>query len=222
MIKIAAITGQLLARSPFVAEALEEGLINISALARKLQPEVSVIAGRPVQAGAIVMAIQRMAPGTGGYPNRALKQFFKKVQDIGLRTGLLDYTFENSAGLTQCQAALLGEISLSPRAFYSVSRGLAETTLLISREFEQQVERIFRDEKCLSRIGQLTALSLMLPAENRILSGIYYFILRQLAWHGINVVEVISTSNEFTIIVKESDTEAAFAALIQLKNGGGS
>ena len=220
MIKIAAITGQLLSRSPFVAEALEEGLINISALARKLQPEVSAMVGRPVQVGAIVMAIQRMAPGTGGYPSRALKQFFKKVQDIGLRTGLLDYTFENSAGLTQCQAVLLGEISLSPRAFYSVSRGLTETTLLISQEFEALVERIFRSEKCLSRVGQLTALSLMLPAENRILSGIYYFILRQLAWHGINVVEVISTSNEFTIIVKESDTEAAFAALIQLKNGG--
>jgi len=220
VIKIAAITGQLLSRSPFVAEALEEGLINISALARKLQPEVSAMVGRPVQVGAIVMAIQRMAPGTGGYPSRALKQFFKKVQDIGLRTGLLDYTFENSAGLTQCQAVLLGEISLSPRAFYSVSRGLTETTLLISQEFEALVERIFRSEKCLSRVGQLTALSLMLPAENRILSGIYYFILRQLAWHGINVVEVISTSNEFTIIVKESDTEAAFAALIQLKNGG--
>ena len=219
MIKIAAITGQLLARSPFVAEALEEGLINISALARKLQPEVAAIVGRPVHAGAIVMAIQRMAPGTGGYPDRALKQFFKKLQDISLRTGLLDYTFENSAGLTQCQALLLGEISLSPRAYYSVSRGIAETTLLISQEFEEQVERIFRCERLLSRIEQLTALSLMLPAENRILSGIYYYILRQLAWHGINVVEVISTSNEFTIIVKEKDTEAAFAALIQLKNG---
>ena len=175
MIKIAAITGQLLSRSPFVAEALEEGLINISALARKLQPEVSAMVGRPVQVGAIVMAIQRMAPGTGGYPSRALKQFFKKVQDIGLRTGLLDYTFENSAGLTQCQAVLLGEISLSPREFYSVSRGLTETTLLISQEFEEQVERIFRCERLLSRIEQLTALSLMLPAENRILSGIYYY-----------------------------------------------
>lgn len=218
MIKIAVITEQLLAQSPFMAEALEEGLINISALARKLQPEVSAIAGRPVQAGAIIMAIQRMAPGTGGYPGRALKQFFKKLQDIGLRTGLLDYTFENSAGLTQCQAALLGEISLWPRAYYSVSRGIAETTLLISGEFEDLVERIFQKENCLSRVAQLTALSLMLPAENRILSGIYYFILRQLAWHGINVVEVISTSNEFTIVVKESDTEAAFTALMKLRN----
>lgn len=218
MIKIAAITGQLLAKSPFIAEALEEGLINISALARKLQPEVSAIAGRPVQAGAIIMAIQRIAPGTGGYPNRALKQFFKKLQDIGLRGGLLDYTFENSASLPQCQAVLLGEISQRPRVYYSVSRGIAETTLLISGEFEEAVERIFQNETCLSRLGQLSALSLMLPAENRILSGIYYLILRQLAWHGINVVEVVSTSNEFTIIVKESDTEEAFAALMQLKN----
>ncbi|MEY4133656.1 MAG: hypothetical protein RL386_6 [Bacteroidota bacterium] len=217
MIKIAAVTGQLLAKSPFVAEALEEGLINISALARKLQPEVSALVGRPVKLGAVAMAIQRMSPITGGYPNRALKRFFKKLQDISLRADLLDYTFENSATLPHCQAVLLGEISRHPRTFYSVSRGIAETTLLISRDFEQQVENIFRDEKLISRLEQLSALSLMLPAENRILSGVYYLILRQLAWHGINVVEVVSTSNEFTIVVKESDTQEALAALMQLK-----
>jgi aspartokinase len=163
------------------------------------------------------MAIQRMSPITGGYPNRALKRFFKKLQDISLRADLLDYTFENSATLPHCQAVLLGEISRHPRTFYSVSRGIAETTLLISRDFEQQVENIFRDEKLISRLEQLSALSLMLPAENRILSGVYYLILRQLAWHGINVVEVVSTSNEFTIVVKESDTQEALAALMQLK-----
>jgi hypothetical protein len=218
MIKIAAITGQLLAKSPFISEALEEGLINISALARKLQPEVSAMAGRPIKMGAVAMAIQRMTPFTGGYPNRALKLFFKKLQDISLRADLLDYTFENSATLPQCQALLLGEISRQPRAFYSVSRGIAETTLLISKDFEYSVEKVFQNEKLISRLAQLSALSLMLPAENRILSGVYYLILRQLAWNGINVVEVVSTSNEFTIVVKESDTQAAFAALMQLKN----
>lgn len=217
MIKIAAITGQLLAKSPFVAEALEEGLINVSALARKLQPEVSAAVGRPIKLGAVAMAIQRISPATGAYPNRALKLFFKKLQDISLRADLLDYTFENSAALPQCQAALLGEISRQPRAFYSVSRGVAETTLLVSKDFEHAVEKIFQDEKLISKLRQLSALSLMLPAENRILSGVYYLILRQLAWNGINVVEVVSTSNEFTIVVKEGDTQAAFAALMQLK-----
>ena len=163
------------------------------------------------------MAIQRMTPGLSGYPNRALKQFFRKLQDISLRSDLLDYTFENSSTLVQCQAALLAEISRQPKVFYSVSRGIGETTLLISRTFEDAVERIFAAEKCLSRESRLTAMSLMLPAENRVISGVYYFILRQLAWHGINVVEVVSTSNEFTIVVRENDIDAAFAALLKLK-----
>ena len=51
MIKISAITAQLIHQSPFIAEALEDGLINVAALARKLQPEVSKVAGKPVQTG---------------------------------------------------------------------------------------------------------------------------------------------------------------------------
>jgi len=36
-----------------------------------------------------------------------------------------------------------------------------------------------------------------------IFSGIYYFIFQRLAWEGIIINEVISTSNEFTILVSE-------------------
>lgn len=217
MVKIAEIAEQLVRESPFITEALEEGLINISALARKIQQEVSQRVGRPVQQGAIVMAIKRMEPGTPGQSARALKQFFQKLQDISLRSDLLDYTFENSSTLVQCQAALLAEVSRQPKVFYSVSRGIGETTLLISRTFEGAVEQLFRKEKCLSKESGLTALSLMLPPENRIISGVYYFVLRQLAWHGINVVEVVSTSNEFTLVVRAEDIDAAFAALMRLK-----
>ena len=43
--------------------------------------------------------------------------------------------------------------------------------------------------------------------------GVYYFILKELAWSGINVIEVVSTSNEFTIVVKEKDSSVCFDVL---------
>lgn len=217
MIKIGSITSRLIQQSPFIAEALEAGLINISALARMLQPEVSKLAGKPVQTGAIVMAIQRLPASGLSHPERALKNFFRNLQDISVRSDLLDYTFQNSDTISAQQAQLFKRIGRQPKIFYSVSRGIAETTLLIARSFEQEVEQLFEGEKLLSKEEGLNAITLMLPAENRVLFGIYYFILRQLAWHGINVVEVVSTSHEFTIVVRDADLDQAFASLMQLR-----
>lgn len=50
--------------------------------------------------------------------------------------------------------------------------------------------------------------------------GFYYQILKFIAWEGINVKEVISTANEFTIVVAEEDVDAAFAILKNLKQSG--
>jgi hypothetical protein len=52
-----------------------------------------------------------------------------------------------------------------------------------------------------------------------VLYGFYYFILREFAWNGINLVEVISTSNEFTLVVSTKDLDAAFKVLSTLRNG---
>ncbi|MNY34064.1 hypothetical protein D3C86_1683760 [compost metagenome] len=49
--------------------------------------------------------------------------------------------------------------------------------------------------------------------------GIYYYILKHLAWEGLNIVEIVSTANEFTIIVKQDHVDKAFKVLMQLKRG---
>ena len=45
---------------PFLEEALNEGLINISALSRMLKDDIEESTGEPVNEGAIIMAIKRM------------------------------------------------------------------------------------------------------------------------------------------------------------------
>ena len=63
MNSIGKVTEDLINRSPFLREAMTDDLINISALARKLKPEIEQIVGKEVKEGAIIMAIKRMTPG---------------------------------------------------------------------------------------------------------------------------------------------------------------
>ena len=57
-----------------------------------------------------------------------------------------------------------------------------------------------------------------LPIENISVPGVYYFIFQRLAWEGIVLNEVISTTNEFTIIVSDDYVDKAFRVIKDLKN----
>lgn len=217
MVKIAEIVEEVVRRSPFLMESLEEGLINISALARKLQPEVEARLGRPLKTGAIIMAINRMPAGKLTYERRSLQHFFRKLSDLNVRTDLIDYTFRNSDTLPLCQSRLLREIESKPNLFYSVSRGVTETTLLVTSSLKERVSDIFSDEQLLSEETELAAITLLLPIENRNLYGVYYYILKDLAWRGINLIEIISTSNEFSIVVRNEDLDQAFSTVAGLR-----
>lgn len=218
MIKISEVVEEVIRTSPFLLESLQDGLINVSALARKLQPTIERSLRKPVKLGAIIMAINRLPAGELMYEQRSLQDFFKQLSDISVRTDLLDYTFRNSDSLPTRQAQLLREIASRPEVFYSVSRGVSETNILVTSTLEARVKELFRDEKELAKETDLSAITLLLPSENRNLYGVYYYILKDLAWRGINLIELVSTSNEFTIIVRNTDLERAFSSVSSLRH----
>ena len=46
-------------------------------------------------------------------------------------------------------------------------------------------------------------MTIRLPIENIDISGVYYFILKPLAWGGINIIEMVSTTHEITLVFGE-------------------
>jgi aspartokinase len=81
------------------------------------------------------------------------------------------------------------------------------------------ITRLFKNEKLKSHSTDLASVTVKLPSVNTEIYGIYYYILKHLAWEGINIVELVSTSNEFTIVVKQDFVDKAFKILMQLKRG---
>jgi hypothetical protein len=219
MKKLAEIVEEEIKRSPFLMESLREGLINISALARKIQKPVEKIIGKGVQTNAIIMSINRLPIQVEQKQEPNLVRFISKLRDVRVRSNIVDYTFVSSGTLIHAQTSLLVRAAELPKSFHSISQGVTETTILVDESLENDLIHIFRKEKCIERERDLTVLTFLLPAENRVLYGFYYFILREFAWNGINLVEIISTSNEFTLVISTKDLEAAFKVLSTLRNG---
>ena len=70
----------------------------------------------------------------------------------------------------------------------------------------------------MSKTDNLCSISFKLPEENVSIPGIYYFVFQKLSWDGINISQIISTSNEFTILVAESEVDKAFSIINKLKS----
>ncbi len=209
-----------ISKSPFLEEALSENLINISSLARQMQPEIEKQLGKSIQTGAIVMAINRRPVQAAFRISKSIREFMVRLGDIIVRSDLRDYTFENSAGLNGCNRLLMDGIAGEKEIFCTISQGVFETTLVVSNHLSGRINEIYRKEKFLAGKEKLSSVTIRLPESNTEVSGIYYFLLKQLAWIGINICEVISTSNEVTLVVSEKDVHKAFALLMEMKQKG--
>jgi hypothetical protein len=215
---IAQAVDELISASPFLEEALADELINVSSLARRLQPEIEKRLHKKVQPGAVVMAINRRPSGLSFRISKEIREFMRKLGDVIVRSDLRDYTFENSAGLIACNRKLMDEIAGEKEIFCTISQGVFETTLVVSNLLKLRIKEIYQKEKILAKKTRLSSITIRLPESNTEVSGIYYFLLKNLAWSGINVCEVISTSNEVTFVVEEKDVHRAFSRLMDMKN----
>jgi len=218
MITISQAVENIIRKKPFIIEGIADGIINYSALAKFIKPEIEKVLTKSVNEGAIIMSLRRIE--TNSYENNADKvdMLMKKMGDIVVRSNLVDYTFRNSETLLKKQQKLLNTIGERRDFFYAVTQGVFETTFVISDLIRDNIPVIFEGEKLLSYSYGLSSITLKLPTENTEQPGLYYYIFRRLAWEGINILEVISTSNEFTIILKDIDIDRAFSVVKRLKN----
>ena len=217
MSTVGKVTEEIINRSPFLREAMTENLINVSALSRKIQPEIEDTLGKEVKEGAIVMAIKRMSPGYYDEVDAKIKDFIATLGDFLVRSDLEDFTYKNSDTLALKQSEIMKFLVDQRDYFYTFCHGVGESTIITSNSISENLLEIFKDEKLKSSTKNLASITIKLPTSNTAISGIYYYILKHLAWEGINIVEVVSTANEFTVVVNDNDIDSAFSVLMQLK-----
>lgn len=217
MSSISTITEKIINRSPFIREALTEDLINISSLSRKIKPEIEEYLNKTVNEGAIVMAIKRMAPGVYHKIDLKIKNVIGGIGDFLVRSDLVDFTFENSNTLNTPQNEIMQLIGKDKDAFFTLCKGITETTYIFNSKYSPDVKKIFKSENLKSNNNDLSSITVKLPVSNTETYGVYYYIMKHLAWEGINIEQVVSTANEFTGIVNSADINDVFKIMMELK-----
>lgn len=214
---ISSVVEHYIHRKPFLQTALAQGIINLTSLARHIQPEIEEVLDKDVRPGAIIMALKRLSENLEFQATHRIVRVLKDIGEITVRSSLSDYTFRISDTILAAQARFIGELTRNSDAFYTSSRGVNELNIVVSSSMDALVREHFKDEQCTQQADDLASVTVKLPAENVSVPGIYYFIFQRLAWEGVVLYEVISTTNEFTILVAESQVEQAFSIIKSLK-----
>ncbi len=215
---ISSVVENVIHRKPFLQSALAEGIINLTSLARQIKPEIEAVLGKEAREGAIVMALKRLSEHLEFRATHKIVKVLKDIGEITVRSSLVDYTFLTSDSILEKQAELMREIQRMPDVFYTSSRGVNEINIVTSDRLETYMDELFKTERLTQKVKNLASVTVRLPHENVTVPGIYYFIFQRLAWEGIVLHEVISTTNEFTIIVDDPEAEKAFKVIKALKS----
>ncbi len=213
MLTITSVVHNILRHQPLLDDALSKDLINFSALAAHLQPEVEKELRKPVQQGSIIMALRRYAPKKHLLKNISMRQ----MGDIVVRSGITEYTYHNSKSILSSQAELMNIVKDEVGVYLNYSSNYQESNILVSSDLTETVAECFKNEMLVSVKSDLSSITIALPKNSSKTVGLYFYIFKLLAYEGIPVFEMISTSNYFALFLEKEFVNQAFILLNEIK-----
>ncbi len=208
----------ILITQPYLEEALSRNIINFSALAIELTEPISKMLKKDVKPGAIMMALRRYSPPVTLSNSIKMRRVIQNLGDITVRSNLTDFTVRNSETLIDNHAKILERINEESKLFYTFTRGIHESNIVVSSSLNDFLRGHLKKESFIAIQEGLSAISINLPQDNSKIAGLYYHFFKRLAWEGVVLYEVLSTTNEFTILVEDEFVDKAFTAIKKVKN----
>lgn len=208
---ISQVVEEVIQRSPFLAEAMVEGIANNAEVARRIKPDVEKRLLEEVSESAIAMALHRM--GTNLRTPMFGMRFLKRMTDITVRSNLVEFVCPNSEAPLILLEAVSKSAARREDTFVNFSQGLHESLFFLDEESAKVLVASMGKRKNIRRVDSLSAVTIRLPEESLNVPGLYYPILKALASEGISFVEVMSVRTEFSIIFEDKDVDRAFSAI---------
>jgi hypothetical protein len=211
MVSIARICEKLIEKKPFLQEALSSGIINYGALADIMHDDVEKEYGKKVKHAAVMMALRRLQEKIGKMPISHPK--FSTDSDIAIKSDLFEMTIVRHPGTYKDINKFYDLVDPISGDFLTVTSGTHEITIIASKKYKKPFMKLVKERDLLIQIDDISSLTVKLPKKGTEMPGIFYLITRALTWENINIIEIVSTYTENTLILKNKDVARAYEIL---------
>ncbi len=201
---------EIITRNRSIYDCMKMDIINYTALAVKIQPEIERTLGGPVNLNTVVVAIKRYADSFEDKKDVKEESVLKDAR-LSLTDGIIDIKISASDLKDKNTANLLEKFAqITPDyEFFRLSdsfRFLTEDLVDIRRLFES-----FPDQKNFFSTG-LAKIKISIPREqNR--SDLVSYVAEVLHENGIELVNAFFSQDSISIVLKEKDAARAYEIL---------
>lgn len=192
---------------PFHATFMADGLINASALARLIQPNIESQMGETVTVEAVTLALNRYGKDSH---SAHLVDFDRYVGEVSVQSGLSIMTIPqvdlDSAEFFQAITELQRQ-----QEYTIYTRGIWHTALIGKKEVISTLSQNFPGT---ITSHDIVGITVKLKPGHLPVPGVCAYVLQKLAYRNINLQEVTSSHNELTVFINRIDTNKALECLV--------
>ncbi len=209
MIKVPDTVADLLSNDEIASEAFRAGLLNLSAYADQIKPQVEKLTFKEVKKNTIVVALSRLAKDTkSNLP--ALKPQVK-LTNLSVKSPVVSLTYDKTVDM-QRRVGTLHPFLISSNDLFALSEGPNEITLFCTEKAKESIKKHLGDVP-VHEASSLVAISAQYTENYTNTPNVMHVLFSSLAAKRINLIEIVSTYSEVTFIVQKGDMEAVVKIL---------
>ncbi|MFA6530539.1 MAG: ACT domain-containing protein [Candidatus Micrarchaeia archaeon] len=197
--KISELVWLYIKRRPFLKEIVREGIVNYSALARKISKEAF---GSKKHQNAIKMALVRLTDKI-------------RAKEEDLEGKILKVLKGSSLTIRSKVAVIISPREIEGLKYLSYVESKSGITYIIE---EKEMEKVKKSKSIVSTETNLNLITIHSSPLLEETPGVMAHILDALAGEGINVIELVSCCTDTLVVIKQADTTQAYEILSGMMN----
>ncbi len=196
----------------FLLEILKEDLVNYSALSRALLPKVQK-KNPKANIESISIAIKR-------YIIKEKKQRVSKTiqkiianSQLSTKNDIIHMTFKRNEAVLNKIMELSKSIKWDQEEIFFVNQGFGEVTIILDKKNQDLLKNLNKD--MIEKVTDLAIMSIKETYQEGLeksinVPGVYSYFITQLSRRSINILEIISTSSQLTLVLKNKDLMGSY------------
>jgi hypothetical protein len=210
MRKISDILEQVIGDQPFLEEAIYHWFLNLTAFAEYIRPYVQKESQKEISIHALKMSLSRLKKPT------EMPHFSVRImpEQMSTRGWLSIMTIVRSPRSVEILAEYMIETRRKNIWFFTMVEWVSEIDIIFDSDMYLLLQNriVVPLQKLL--VQDLGLISFHLSEQEIAKPGLFYNVTKKLAFHGINIIQILSTYHELGIIVHSKDMKKTITVLM--------
>ncbi|MFC1599484.1 hypothetical protein ACFL3T_00465 [Patescibacteria group bacterium] len=203
MLKISTVLDNIIATDLVAKKAIERGIMNYSSYARSLKDMIEEKTKKEVDEKTIMVALSRLSKRF----RKSDKMEHFSIHALSVNSGLEEWSYEKTEELLKAIAKLNNSLELSYKSYVTISQGINEVTIIAQSDIAKKFSKALEAFNLIYSNKRLAGITVKFDLDYLQTPNFFAHLTSTLSLKDINIVEIVSTASELTLIVDKDDIE---------------